>query len=233
MLDRFFLKIPHGEQFQSCRKLINPTNHQVLLAESIGSVAKPDFDVLILSQVVSARAVCLCPPRRHRSDGLGITYSLSRPLLFIETASSSTTLPLHPNHPHFNIKVISPSQHSPTSSHPPPLSTSPLASLSASSISLHIFNIFSLFTFASALFLAVRSSRSARRHLLTSVLMELQFPKSLWMKPWAWHSSRAAIISVQPVGSVSWFFLIGKVRKMGGRRTGVVFGMEMGMHCGE
>ena len=71
-----------------------------------------------------------------------------------------------------------------------------------SSISFHMLWIFSLFAFAFSLFFAVRSNRSARRHLLTSVLALLHPPSALCRKPWAWHSSSAAMTSSQPVARI-------------------------------
>jgi hypothetical protein len=57
---------------------------------------------------------------------------------------------------------------------------------------------FSLFCFATSLFLAVRSRRSARRHMLTSCLRLVHMPIVFHMKPLAWHSSSAVMISSQP-----------------------------------
>jgi hypothetical protein len=57
---------------------------------------------------------------------------------------------------------------------------------------------FSRFCFATSLFFAVRSSLSARRHMFTSCLRVVHMPIVFHMKPLAWHSSRAVMISSQP-----------------------------------
>lgn len=67
------------------------------------------------------------------------------------------------------------------------------------SISAHIFFICSLFFFASSRFCAVRSNRSARKHLLTSRFVSLHIPIAFHIKPLAWHSSRAVMISSHPI----------------------------------
>ena len=111
-----------------------------------------------------------------------------------------------------------------------------------SSISFHILWIFSLFAFAFSLFLAVRSNRSARRHLLTSVLAALHPPSALCRNPWAWHSSSAAMTSSQPEASIRTSILEASGRGArektviwisgfsSGVHTSVILGMEMRMH---
>ena len=59
--------------------------------------------------------------------------------------------------------------------------------------------IFSRFCFAISLFFAVRSNRSARRHMFTSCLRVVHMPMVFHIKPLAWHSSSAVMISSQPV----------------------------------
>lgn len=66
-----------------------------------------------------------------------------------------------------------------------------------SSISFHTSFILSRFSFAAARFLAVRSSRCARRHMFTLCLASVQLPVTFQIKPRAWHSSRAATTSAQ------------------------------------
>lgn len=69
------------------------------------------------------------------------------------------------------------------------------------SISAQTAFIFSLFSLASSRFFTVRSTRSARRHLLTSRLMLLHMPIDFQSSPRAWHSSNALMTSSQPVAS--------------------------------
>lgn len=78
-------------------------------------------------------------------------------------------------------------------------STSRLPHHEFASISAQIFFMCSLFFLASSRFCAVRSSLSARRHLLTSRFVSLHIPIAFHMKPLAWHSSRAVMISSHPV----------------------------------
>lgn len=83
--------------------------------------------------------------------------------------------------------------------YPPGACDSTVGSLQdSSSISFHTLCILSFFSFAFSLFLAVLSSRSARKHLLTSRFAVLQPPVAFHKKPRAWHSSRAAITSSHP-----------------------------------
>lgn len=103
-------------------------------------------------------------------------------IIHIPPLSSPLRLSSRPSQPH----VIPASN-----SHKTPQSRS-------SSISLQIFSIRSLFFLAFSRFCAVLTSRSALRHLLTSVLALLHPPSTLWRKPCAWHSSRRAITSSQP-----------------------------------
>lgn len=70
------------------------------------------------------------------------------------------------------------------------------------SISFQSFFMCSRFFFATSRLCAVRSSRAARRHLLTCVLASLHMPIDFHRKPRAWHSSRAFMSSSQP-GCVS------------------------------
>nr|POE49450.1 hypothetical protein CFP56_50367 [Quercus suber] len=67
------------------------------------------------------------------------------------------------------------------------------------SISAQRASAFFLFSRAISRFLAVRSNRSARRHLFTWVLMSLHMPMDFQRNPRAWHSSRAVMTSSQPV----------------------------------
>lgn len=67
------------------------------------------------------------------------------------------------------------------------------------SISDHFSVIWILFSFAVSRFLLVLSSLSARRHLVTSRFAPLHMPVAFQRKPRAWHSSRIAINSSQPV----------------------------------
>jgi len=102
------------------------------------------------------------------------------------------------------------------------------------SISAHRALTFSRFCFASSLFLAVRSRRSARRHILTSCLRFVHIPIVFHMKPLAWHSSRAVMISSQPgesriVKPWSFFYL----QAIAGGLTDVILGVEVRMHVGE
>lgn len=57
---------------------------------------------------------------------------------------------------------------------------------------------------ASSLFLFVRSILSARKHFVTSRLISLHPPIALTRKPRAWHLSRSAITSSQPIFSFVW-----------------------------
>jgi hypothetical protein len=68
------------------------------------------------------------------------------------------------------------------------------ASISAHAASLSIFLILAFSRFP-----LVRSSRSARRHLLTAVFALLHPPMALNKNPLAWHSSRAFMTCSQPV----------------------------------
>lgn len=65
------------------------------------------------------------------------------------------------------------------------------------SISAHTFSMCFRFSLAASRFCRVRSSRCARKHMLTLYFASVQLPRTLWMKPRAWHSSRAAITSAQ------------------------------------
>lgn len=71
-----------------------------------------------------------------------------------------------------------------------------IAHLFASS-SAHTFSIFCRFSLATSRFLAVFSSRCARRHMFTLYFASVQFPVTFQRKPRAWHSSRAATTSAQ------------------------------------
>jgi len=115
-----------------------------------------------------------------------------------------------------------------------------------SSMSFQTSWILSLFSFAICLFLAVRLSRSARRHLFTSRLAPLHLPNTLCKKPCAWHSSRAAMTSSQPGGFLEDEKIDPDTRRLTGREgqggnceatgkgasTSVIFCMEMRMHFG-
>jgi hypothetical protein len=101
-----------------------------------------------------------------------------------------------------------------------------------SSNSFHTFCILSLFSLAASRFCRVRSSRRPRRHMFTLYLASVQFPVTFQRKPRAWHSSRAATTSAQPVVVSSWMWMW---RVVGGleeeRRTLLdFFSVEMGMH---
>jgi hypothetical protein len=63
--------------------------------------------------------------------------------------------------------------------------------------SAHTSLIFARFSLAASLFLAVRSSRCARKHMLTAYFASVQFPVTFQRKPRAWHSSSAATTSAQ------------------------------------
>lgn len=67
-----------------------------------------------------------------------------------------------------------------------------------SSISAQTLFICSRFFFATSRLCAVRSSRAARRHLLTWVLASLHIPMDFQRNPRAWHASRAFMSSSQP-----------------------------------
>jgi hypothetical protein len=90
-----------------------------------------------------------------------------------------------------------------------------------SSNSFHTFCILSLFSLAASRFCRVRSSRRPRRHMFTLYLASVQFPVTFQRKPRAWHSSRAATTSAQPVvvsrgcGCGKWW--------VGWRRRGALF----------
>lgn len=66
------------------------------------------------------------------------------------------------------------------------------------SISAQTFCTLSLFSLALSRFSLVLSRRSARKHLLTSVLRLEHMPMDFHKKPRAWHSSRAVMTSSQP-----------------------------------
>lgn len=72
--------------------------------------------------------------------------------------------------------------------------------------------ILSRLLFEAALFSSCILDRSMRRHLFTCSLTSLQPPVALCMKPFAWHSSSAAMISSHARGVES-------QRQQGGRET--------------
>ena len=68
-----------------------------------------------------------------------------------------------------------------------------------SSISRQASSMTCRFRRAASRFRRVRSSRSARRHMLSSFLAVLQPPRAACRKPRAWHCSSAVMMSSQPV----------------------------------
>jgi hypothetical protein len=67
------------------------------------------------------------------------------------------------------------------------------------SISAHFALISWFLSLAASRFSLVRSSRCARKHLLTSVFAPLHMPIAFHMNPRAWHSSRRVMTSSQAV----------------------------------
>ena len=66
-------------------------------------------------------------------------------------------------------------------------------------MSFQMASIFWRLALALARFSAVRFSRSARRHILTSCFALLHMPRDFQRNPRAWHSSRAVMTSSQAV----------------------------------
>ena len=66
-------------------------------------------------------------------------------------------------------------------------------------MSFQMASIFWRLALALARFSAVRLSRSARRHMLTSCFALLHMPRDFQRKPRAWHSSRAVMTSSHAV----------------------------------
>lgn len=93
-------------------------------------------------------------------------------------------------------------------------------------VSAHIDSISSLLIFAACRFAFVRSSLSARRHLLTWVFASLHMPIAFHRKPRAWHSSSIVMTSSQPCRVSAWWSPV-RIKRWS---TSIIFCMQVGMH---
>ena len=87
--------------------------------------------------------------------------------------------------------------------------------------SAQIFSIRLRFSLAVSRFRFARAYRSSPRHLFTSRLMSLQLPMALCRKPFAWHSSRAVMISSQSVVCIGLVLFVFSRCRYGGWMSGV------------